>query len=183
MLSKGKIMAGFFLASAAGGIIGAAAVFAVMPLLGPPSSGPEPDVALVERGGGPGERFELKAEQLAVTIMRRLERRLDLTEEQKPEVARLVEPFADSIHRAHQNNRAQMKEMFADFNEKLSDVLSPEQSRKLRGMRGLQHPPKRRNGFHGRPRDDRQCRQSGVPGAPHDGDDDTPPPHGGRSSF
>ena len=68
--------------------------------------------------------------------MKRLENKLDLTDEQKMQVQKEVKIFADELDKFHNSNRETLKSMYDSFIAKLSKLIPDEKAERLRKISG-----------------------------------------------
>lgn len=90
-------------------------------------------------------------------IMNRLEKKLELTKEQKVQVEKEVKIFAEELDNFHNSNRDELKSMYDSFISKLSKLIPEEKIERLRKISGEisnQPPPQEKRLMRG-PEDQR----------------------------
>ncbi len=80
---------------------------------------------------GPRDMYRVQAEKM----LARMERSLDLSEEQKIAIKAELDVFSQSMKQLHQDMRPQFRELMSQRTKSIQSHLTPEQSEKFREMR------------------------------------------------
>ena len=80
--------------------------------------------------------FKRDSEARKAFIMRRLNRELDLTLDQKMHIEKILNQLDEAVKKYRSERRQEIKRLFDDGYSKMKEVLSPEQQNKLDEMRG-----------------------------------------------
>jgi len=86
-------------------------------------------------------------------FMKRLTRRLDLTDAQQPEAAKILDQTEEEIHEFMQKSLSEFAEIMQRRNTQLKEILNPEQQKKLDEMFERFHKHWREGPFHREKRD------------------------------
>ncbi len=171
-MKKRGIVFGFLLSLLAGVILGASGGFLLIPKIFPPPRPSDPsDKNMV--GGHPPP---LPSAAVQEKIMKRLESKLDLTEEQRTQVQKEVKIFAEELDKFHNSNREELKSMYDAFIARLSKLIPGEKAdrlRKISGDMGNPPPPSERRTMQ---RKDDRSPPPREENSPPDNSDRRPPP-------
>ena len=79
-------------------------------------------------------RVRRNPEKLQRVVMRRMSHRLDLREDQYPQVAAVIDETLDSLGKLHDRNQAEFVRILEEAGERLKPILDERQSAKLANM-------------------------------------------------